>query len=248
MGGNGLTFNGIKFLSTLPARGATRHLDDRQGREMISIHAPREGSDRRQSGGRRQAGHFYPRSPRGERRYRQWFSRSWKYFYPRSPRGERPSLPGWRLHPAHFYPRSPRGERRPCSRPMMRATSFLSTLPARGATAADTLEKLNTRAFLSTLPARGATRGSRSHCSGQRISIHAPREGSDKRRSRIRARPLLFLSTLPARGATAGAGALASASAISIHAPREGSDTSTPAGSSSRDPFLSTLPARGATL
>ena len=33
------------FLSTLPARGATRHLDDRQGREMISIHAPREGSD-----------------------------------------------------------------------------------------------------------------------------------------------------------------------------------------------------------
>ena len=45
MGGNGLTFNGIKFLSTLPARGATRHRAAFDGRHDISIHAPREGSD-----------------------------------------------------------------------------------------------------------------------------------------------------------------------------------------------------------
>ena len=35
------------FLSTLPARGATKLLGGPHGRRKISIHAPREGSDRR---------------------------------------------------------------------------------------------------------------------------------------------------------------------------------------------------------
>ena len=34
-----------KFLSTLPARGATSFFRPRCGNEDISIHAPREGSD-----------------------------------------------------------------------------------------------------------------------------------------------------------------------------------------------------------
>src|SRR5699024_5396031 len=58
-----------RFLSTLPARGATCHSGRKISAPRISIHAPREGSDHtlicfccllyR---------HFYPRSPRGERR------------------------------------------------------------------------------------------------------------------------------------------------------------------------------------
>ena len=56
--------------------------------------------------------------------------------------------------------------------------------------------------FLSTLPARGATRQNAGNVTAVRISIHAPREGSD---GDVRVLP---------RGTVA----------ISIHAPREGSD------------------------
>ena len=57
-----------------------------------------------------------------------------------------------------------------------------------------------------------------------RISIHAPREGSDAVDVGGKGKRALFLSTLPARGATAGASDFAEKFAISIHAPREGSD------------------------
>ena len=103
--------------------------------------------------------------------------------------------------------------------------SFLSTLPARGATAlgcqwgqprqdfyprsprgerpsASRGELLN-RGFLSTLPARGATQLAVQPRPSSSISIHAPREGSD---------PQLAVQPRPS-------------SSISIHAPREGSDT-----------------------
>ena len=57
---------------------------------------------------------------------------------------------------------------------------FLSTLPARGATCTPPRTQKDPAAFLSTLPARGATyRRRRERPAGGRISIHAPREGSD---------------------------------------------------------------------
>ena len=56
----------------------------------------------------------------------------------------------------NFYPRSPRGERLQAGSMMCRPLTFLSTLPARGATQAAVLD-----------------------CIAQLISIHAPREGSD---------------------------------------------------------------------
>ena len=56
------------FLSTLPARGATKICETCEGLIGISIHAPREGSDlRSQSSKHSLAINFYPRSPRGER-------------------------------------------------------------------------------------------------------------------------------------------------------------------------------------
>ena len=55
------------------------------------------------------------------------------------------------------------------------------------------------------------------------ISIHAPREGSD---NKVLADfyTFLFLSTLPARGATTDPSWIFDDGGISIHAPREGSD------------------------
>ena len=168
-----------RFLSTLPARGATNTRRQFQARQRISIHAPREGSDA--AGRYRPDGHphFYPRSPRGERRYKTSRHRSARHFYPRSPRGERhdafvhvdarskflstlpargatrETWPGLSRH-RDFYPRSPRGER-----------PFLNW------------RSLVTFQFLSTLPARGATSRTRLSAARCCISIHAPREGSD---------------------------------------------------------------------
>ena len=102
------------------------------------------------------------------------------------------------------------------------------------------------RKFLSTLPVRGATISREPERLLRKISIHAPREGSDSLQK-------------------AGAGS----ARISIHAPREGSDSGAsrpgipPCNFYPRSPrgerrdelkeavneslFLSTLPARGAT-
>ena len=125
------------------------------------------------------------------------------HFYPRSPRGERHALHAQdRGLQADFYPRSPRGER-----------------PRRGP-----LSGREKWRFLSTLPARGATINCKRDHLARLISIHAPREGSDRRWQWTPGRQTPFLSTLPARGAThRGAGQIAKAL------------------------FLSTLPARGAT-
>ena len=55
---------------------------------------------------------------------------------------------------------------------------FQSTLPVRGATAPFLLV-FALISFQSTLPVRGATASKRQRSAQARISIHAPREGSD---------------------------------------------------------------------
>ena len=101
---------------------------------IISIHAPRTGSD---DGSRRhfeKRGNFNPRSPHGERRI-AWNSKTARsYFNPRSPHGERRWNCSKRRYTSHFNPRSPHGERRADVKLTLKQCSFQSTLPARGAT------------------------------------------------------------------------------------------------------------------
>ena len=152
----------------------------------------------------------------------------------------------WTRKIYNFYPRSPRGEQPCCQDRVKPCCLFLSTLPARGATGFSKAFGQIVQTFLSTLPARGATRqvgktyginkisihapregsdAAETHLSAlDEISIHAPREGSDAFRWGIFAKAVVFLSTLPARGATNDI-------LVSIH----------------HFGFLSTLPARGAT-
>ena len=59
------------FLSTLPARGATKIGAEMADVVIISIHAPREGSDSRVPSACAAHTDFYPRSPRGERQGRR---------------------------------------------------------------------------------------------------------------------------------------------------------------------------------
>ena len=123
----------------------------------------------------------------------------------------------------YFNPRSPHGERRTGLQMNDTPKRFQSTLPARGATA----------------PAGTGARNSR-------ISIHAPRTGSDPGRTAPtkmqshfnprsphgerpkggegRGKACKFQSTLPARGATARRWTACGLYGISIHAPRTGSD------------------------
>ena len=150
----GRTSTAWPFLSTLPARGATYCPECRADVYRISIHAPREGSDKFAGSCPGPAAHFYPRSPRGERpsgTRAPPMSRC--YFYPRSPRGERPASsrrPGARW--PDFYPRSPRGERQIIAVRRDLTGGFLSTLPARGATSPASIRPVSQRNFYPRSP------------------------------------------------------------------------------------------------
>ncbi len=146
------------FQSTLPARGATSTRSASTMCAVISIHAPRTGSDRwssslcaeqshfnpRSPHGERHTGaprrrpcgsHFNPRSPHGERRRRASSRRTSRYFNPRSPHGERRRASRRAsARQRNFNPRSPHGERQPSAAQYPGIFPFQSTLPARGAT------------------------------------------------------------------------------------------------------------------
>ena len=212
------------FLSTLPARGATRIFSTEPLFVDISIHAPREGSDRLRP---------QPHRPDPD-------------FYPRSPRGERPGRMAWPPHTAGFLSTLPaRGATGLAARYSRGGATFLSTLPARGATnghdtgliqktisihapreGSDPIPTACARwpsTFLSTLPARGATRRAASHEEDFQFLSTLPARGATGHAPSLPSAGT-FLSTLPARGATTRPPYPCGASHISIHAPREGSD------------------------
>ena len=194
--------NGSSFQSTLPARGATAPPGFQRPFEVISIHAPRTGSD--QALLLRSCNHTISiHAPRTGSDYRaaQAVAND-LHFNPRSPHGERPIAGRGTAGQSHFNPRSPHGERLAQLWTSVDGGQFQSTLPARGATAAG------------------------HHSQHDRwISIHAPRTGSDVPLSARTPGARGFQSTLPARGATLSCTALRHISFISIHAPRTGSDT-----------------------
>ena len=104
----------LRFLSTPSAWRATLHLQNNHEPKNISIHALRVEGDRPSTPpGAARALYFYPRPPRGGRRY-IWDldkAKGWGHFYPRPPRGGRPKDVNMRYLHANFYPRPPRGGR-----------------------------------------------------------------------------------------------------------------------------------------
>ena len=177
-----LAATGLSFLSTLPARGATQYGQSNFVLHSISIHAPREGSDGNRPKPPPGVVDFYPRSPRGERRPDQLHGCKLRDISIHAPReGSDVILAAMPPGAAPFLSTLPaRGATSSASHTAPRRMSFLSTLPARGATP----DVLNIGAvakpFLSTLPARGATELPGQDQGGCQISIHAPREGSDR--------------------------------------------------------------------
>ena len=168
-----------QFQSTLPARGATSIKFRLSALRKISIHAPRTGSDYGE-GSKRRRFRISIHAPRtGSDRFRRCAIDAMWNFNPRSPHGERLAISVYRfvcveisIHAPrtgsdaantscdtsryYFNPRSPHGERPLEKIGTKPAESFQSTLPARGATGKELMDRVT---------------------SG--ISIHAPRTGSD---------------------------------------------------------------------
>ena len=149
---------------------------------MISIHAPREGSDYRRQEGRHQARGFQSTLPargatgkaagsgrakvfqstlpaRGATHGLWVYWRGLRHFNPRSPRGERPRGSWTTWLPENFNPRSPRGERRQPGLPQYHGHKISIHAPREGSDGDTTYMMMR----------------------GNDISIHAPREGSDRR-------------------------------------------------------------------
>ena len=170
-----------EFLSTSPAWGTTASDVIVVHKGCISIHVPRVGDDRAASRAYLRRPHFYPRPPRGGRRFRcHRCTPPGKYFYPRPPRGGRPG------------PASPSSAHR---------SIFLSTSPAWGTTSVKSI-LVPTSEFLSTSPAWGTTPCCGPRWPGTRISIHVPRVGDDQENAANITAVAQFLSTSPAWGTT----------------------------------------------
>ena len=148
-----------RFQSTLPVGGATMIIANPTVDQLISIHAPRGGSDRLGAGYAAVGVDFNPRSPWGERlcEYREPLTISVISIH--APRGGSDRRPLHRpVYQDDFNPRSPWGER-PTTRTMSSPLSrFQSTLPVGGATNQGGADSPPER-FQSTLPVGGATHG-----------------------------------------------------------------------------------------
>ena len=123
---------------------------------VISIHAPRVGSDLATTIKTITTIDFNPRSPCGERRPSRQPYRKLRHFNPRSPCGERLNVRARLRKCTHFNPRSPCGERPSVD---LRAETHTHFNPRSPCGERHQSETLQVSAFF--------------------ISIHAPRVGSD---------------------------------------------------------------------
>ena len=257
------------FQSTLPARGATGFDAALYDLPIISIHAPRTGSDIDITGGtdasgisihaprtgsdssspwRRQAETFQSTLP--ARGATPRFSAVWLAAWTISIHAPRTGSDNEWIQFARTIPISihdPRtgsdGEWNPRRRSII-AISIHA--PRTGSDNCHTASAVQATEFQSTLPARGATMHRRQKWISNQFQSTLPARGATLVSAATRFRRK-FQSTLPARGATCGHGKYCRTEQISIHAPRTGSDTRGGQPHGANAPFQSTLPARGAT-
>ena len=216
---------------------------------MISIHAPRTGSDDVEYRAFLAALYFNPRSPHGERPPAKFpASTCTEDFNPRSPHGERP-VAVWTIEPQdeHFNPRSSHGERPRCLLHGHRARAISIHAPRTGSDVPAAVILADIRLFQSTLPARGATyqRPSSLRTSG----YFNPRSPHGERRAPATSgRPREpFQSTLPARGATGCSPGQMPGLIFQSTLPARGATRQRRRNDGGKQGFQSTLPARGAT-
>ena len=149
--------NLLRFQSTLPVWGATRSKRWADRMLLISIHAPRVGSDKKAWEEWHNYHHFNPRSPCGERLTNLWAVPGSNSISIHAPRvGSDNSFQCCQQSRFDFNPRSPWGERLRMLNRLPVHARFQSTLPVGGATGVR-LNHVIKKLFQSTLPVGGAT-------------------------------------------------------------------------------------------
>ena len=156
---------------------------ERKFKAIISIHAPREGSDEAFQRAAMMGHGISIHAPREGSDESIGYSEDWSSISIHAPR-EGSDIRRRILGPQQAISIHAPREGSDMWRTYMHLdyNPFLSTLPARGATWRLTREAVPGILFLSTLPARGATTAWAACPHRADISIHAPREGSDHRR------------------------------------------------------------------
>ena len=211
-----------------PRTGSDNAEDNADAPSAISIHAPRTGSDCIDFFQTVERGYFNPRSPHGERRFLEQPLCPADIISIHAPRTGSDAFQGFACtHAWNFNPRSPHGERQGRQLAGAACQNFNPRSP-HGERLQRPLNRVKTCLFQSTLPARGATCADFHRLLHIVISIHAPRTGSDRPAVQCDICGAVFQSTLPARGATTADDAPADVQQISIHAPRTGSDVEHP--------------------
>ena len=146
------------FQSTLPVWGATLPGCGFPPASVISIHAPRVGSDVRRVLCPEHQHSISIHAPRvGSDSTTTVFLWRTRNFNPRSPCGERLGFLFPLLKQFHFNPRSPCGERPAGFFQGANCAELQSTLPVWGATTSKSCQTPGTTKFQSTLPVWGAT-------------------------------------------------------------------------------------------
>ena len=147
----------------------------------ISIHAPRAGSDPF-SRLKAHACKISIHAPRAGSDYARAVLVVVAYISIHAPRAGSDYFPPRSMSQYNnFNPRPPCGERQLDGVKLDANDLFQSTPPVRGATVILSIQHIRNKIFQSTPPVRGATIGTLYAEGAEKISIHAPRAGSDLR-------------------------------------------------------------------
>ena len=223
-GAFGATLDALDFNPRSPWGERPALFSPKPAKTVISIHAPRGGSDTADGelGGRRN--NFNPRSPWGERLH---WATIMVFFSPISihaPRGGSDRCGSVSRCPrVDFNPRSPWGERLRRLQRKYDAVKFQSTLPVGGATFKGT-DKHIVFPFQSTLPVGGATEPDNPACDPSKFQSTLPVGGATVKSRYHRIVHKDFNPRSPWGERQVKTGTAEEIGKISIHAPRGGSD------------------------
>ena len=238
------------FQSTLPARGATLIRALRRAHIVISIHAPRTGSDGDRGGRRPRGVGISIHAPRtgSDERPKTATKKEEKFQSTLPARGATPfrqrrtATRGISIH----APRTGSDNNFTSSRSISIRISIHA--PRTGSDSTSRRTRRRKQYFNPRSPHGERPLRMRRRTSNLSISIHAPRTGSDRLKCNNPRSAADFNPRSP-HGERHYAGLhLLSSSCISIHAPRTGSDTCGEITVYRHKRFQSTLPARGATI
>ncbi len=190
------------FQSTLPARGATQQPFVAEIVPLISIHAPRTGSDQWRYDGKCSCCKFQSTLPaRGATQCGAGLLGKRRFQSTLPARGATEAW-GVMMEEIEISIHAPRTGSDPAPASWTASPPFQSTLPARGATLDNQHNFTYTDCISIHAPRTGSDGASGVHHREAGISIHAPRTGSDLCTSASMRWQTVFQSTLPARGAT----------------------------------------------